>query len=74
MSAHIGIGCLRLSDGAVDEARAVDVIVTAIDAGATRIDTADVYAPSEHEIGHGERLVARALAASRARGAARGES
>jgi aryl-alcohol dehydrogenase-like predicted oxidoreductase len=45
-----------------DDARAVAVIHAALDAGATLLDTADVYAPDEHEVGHNERLVARALA------------
>ena len=45
-----------------DDARAVGVIHAALDAGATLLDTADVYAPDEHDVGHNERLVARALA------------
>lgn len=46
-----------------DEARAVQVIHGALDAGVTLLDTADVYARDDSEIGHNERLVARALAA-----------
>jgi aryl-alcohol dehydrogenase-like predicted oxidoreductase len=54
---------MRLStDPAVDEARAVATIHAALDGGVRLLDTADVYAPNEREIGHNERLVARALA------------
>lgn len=42
-------------------AEGVRVIHAALDAGVTLIDTADVYCLDEHDIGHNERLVARAL-------------
>jgi aryl-alcohol dehydrogenase-like predicted oxidoreductase/predicted kinase len=45
-----------------DEARALAVIHLALDAGVTLLDTADVYAHDERDIGHNERLIARALA------------
>jgi aryl-alcohol dehydrogenase-like predicted oxidoreductase/predicted kinase len=56
----IGLGCMRLSG--VERGRAVATIHAALDAGLTFLDTANVYAPSELEIGHNERLVAEALA------------
>ncbi len=40
----------------------VQVIHAALDAGVTLIDTADVYCLDDDEIGHNERLIARALA------------
>ena len=56
----IGLGCMRLSS--LDEEAAIAVIHAALGAGATLLDTADVYAPDDLDIGHNERLVARALA------------
>ncbi|MGH7555542.1 MAG: aldo/keto reductase, partial [Longimicrobiales bacterium] len=44
-----------------DSARGIEVIHTALAAGATFLDTADVYCLHEREIGHNERLVAEAL-------------
>lgn len=44
-----------------DDDRAIAVLHKALDAGVTLIDTADVYAPGPLEIGHNERLIARAL-------------
>lgn len=44
------------------ESEAVSVVHAALDAGMTLIDTADVYCLDEHDIGHNERLIARALA------------
>jgi aryl-alcohol dehydrogenase-like predicted oxidoreductase/predicted kinase len=46
-----------------DEERAVAVIRVALDAGVILLDTADAYCHDEHDVGHNERLVARALAA-----------
>jgi aryl-alcohol dehydrogenase-like predicted oxidoreductase/histidinol phosphatase-like enzyme/predicted kinase len=48
------------SDG--DDARATSVLHAALDAGVTLLDTADVYAPDDRDLGHNERLIARALA------------
>jgi len=54
---------MRLSTAADrDEGRAVAVIHAALDAGATLLDTADAYCHDESDLGHNERLVARALA------------
>ena len=58
----IGLGGMPLSiQGRPDEARALRVIHAAIDAGMTWIDTADVYCHDDGDIGHNERLIARAL-------------
>ena len=54
---------MRLSTAAArDEERAVDVIRAALDAGATLLDTADAYCHDDRDVGHNERLIARALA------------
>jgi aryl-alcohol dehydrogenase-like predicted oxidoreductase/histidinol phosphatase-like enzyme/predicted kinase len=45
-----------------DDERSIAVLHAALDAGVRFLDTADVYARDESEIGHNERLVARALA------------
>ena len=59
----IGIGCMRLSTTADrDDERAVAVLHAALDAGATFLDTADAYCLDDSEVGHNERLIARALA------------
>src|SRR5215475_7419949 len=44
-----------------DDERAVSVIRAALDAGATLLDSADAYCHNEHDVGHNERLIARAL-------------
>jgi aryl-alcohol dehydrogenase-like predicted oxidoreductase/histidinol phosphatase-like enzyme len=60
------MGCMRLStDADRDEAQAIAVLHAALDAGVTLLDTADAYCRDDGEIGHNERLIARALAASR---------
>jgi aryl-alcohol dehydrogenase-like predicted oxidoreductase len=60
----IGLGEMPLSlAGRPDEARSVRTIHAALDAGVTLIDTADAYCRDSTEMGHGERLVAKALAA-----------
>ncbi|RKN41910.1 aldo/keto reductase [Streptomyces hoynatensis] len=60
----IGLGEMPLSiEGRPDERRALATIHAALDAGVTLIDTADAYHRDAHETGHGEALVARALAA-----------
>src|SRR3954470_12183388 len=62
VSRTIGFGCMRLSTAPDrDEQRAIDVIHAALDAGATLLDTADAYCRDDTEVGHNERLVARAL-------------
>jgi aryl-alcohol dehydrogenase-like predicted oxidoreductase/histidinol phosphatase-like enzyme len=54
---------MRLSTEADrDDERSVSVIHTALDAGATLLDTADAYCRDDRDVGHNERLIARALA------------
>jgi len=59
----IGLGEMPLSiEGRPDEERAMRTVHASLDAGVTIIDTADAYCLNPEEHGHGERLVARALA------------
>ena len=59
----IGLGEMQLSlAGRPDEARSIRTIHAALDAGVTLIDTADAYCIDQSDFGHGERLVAKALA------------
>jgi len=59
----IGLGEMPMSvQGRPDEARSIETIHAALDAGMTLIDTADAYCLSSADVGHGERLVAKALA------------
>ncbi len=61
----IGLGAMPMSiEGRPDdEQRSVATIHAALDAGVTLIDTADAYhLPGDHEVGHNESLIARALA------------
>ena len=59
----IGLGEMPLSvEGRPDRAQAIATIHAALEAGVTFIDTADAYSLGVHEHGHGERLVAEALA------------
>ena len=56
-----GLGCMRLSTGQDrDDGRAVAVLHAAFDAGIIFLDTADAYCRDNSEIGHNERLIARA--------------
>jgi aryl-alcohol dehydrogenase-like predicted oxidoreductase len=58
----IGLGAMPLSlEGRPDEDRAIRTIHAALDAGVNLIDTADAYALDEHDVGHNERLIAKAL-------------
>jgi aryl-alcohol dehydrogenase-like predicted oxidoreductase len=58
----IGLGEMPMSlAGRPDEERSIRTIHAALDAGANLIDTADAYARDGGDIGHGERLVAKAL-------------
>ena len=60
----IGLGAMLLSlAGRPGEAQAIRTVHAALDAGVTLIDTADAYCRDESDFGHGERLVAKALAA-----------
>lgn len=59
----IGLGEMPLSvDGRPDRDRALRTVHAALDAGVTLIDTADAYCLHGGEMGHGEELVAEALA------------
>jgi len=58
----IGLGEMPMSlAGRPDEAGSIRTIHAALDAGVTLIDTADAYCLDGSEIGHGERLVRKAL-------------
>jgi aryl-alcohol dehydrogenase-like predicted oxidoreductase len=58
----VGYGGMHLSiQERPPEAQGVRVIHAALDSGVTLIDTADVYCLDDREIGHNERLIARAL-------------
>lgn len=58
----VGFGGMPISiKGRPDEADSVRVLHAALDAGVNLIDTADVYCLDQDDIGHNERLVARAL-------------
>src|SRR5690348_1499650 len=59
----IGLGEMPLSiEGRPDEGQAIRTIHAALGAGMTLIDTADAYSLGGSDTGHGERLVAKALA------------
>ncbi len=60
----VGLGEMPLSiEGRPDRRQAVATIHASLDAGVTIIDTADAYSLGVQEHGHGEELVAEALAA-----------
>jgi|RhiMethySRZTD1v2_1073278.scaffolds.fasta_scaffold00057_38 aryl-alcohol dehydrogenase-like predicted oxidoreductase len=44
-----------------DESNAIEVLHAALDRGVTLLDTADAYCLDESDVGHNERLIARAL-------------
>jgi aryl-alcohol dehydrogenase-like predicted oxidoreductase len=59
----VGLGEMALSvDGRPSEAQAMATVHAALDAGVRLIDTADAYSLTADDFGHGEELVARALA------------
>ena len=59
---RIGLGCMRLStDEERDEECALETIGAAAGAGITVFDTAHAYGLGAEELGHNERLLARAL-------------
>jgi aryl-alcohol dehydrogenase-like predicted oxidoreductase len=61
----IGLGEMPMSvTGRPDEDRSLRTIHRALELGINFIDTADAYCLTEEEKGHGERLVAKALATS----------
>ena len=58
----VGLGEMPMSlAGRPDEDRSIRTTHAALDAGVTLIDTADAYCLDGSEIGHGERLVGKAL-------------
>src|ERR1700679_1434562 len=58
----VGLGGMYLSiNDRPAESDAVRTIHAALDAGITLIDTADVYCLDHRDIGHNERVIARAL-------------
>jgi aryl-alcohol dehydrogenase-like predicted oxidoreductase len=58
----VGYGGMHLSiQDRPSEEQGIGVLQAALDAGVTFIDTADVYCLDDSEIGHNERLIARAL-------------
>jgi len=59
----IGLGAMPMSVAGhmPDEAQSIKTIHAALDAGVTLIDTADAYTPSADQVGHNERIVAKAL-------------
>jgi aryl-alcohol dehydrogenase-like predicted oxidoreductase len=58
----VGYGGMHLSiQDRPNEEQAIRVLHAALDAGVTLIDTADVYCLDNGDIGHNERLIARAL-------------
>jgi aryl-alcohol dehydrogenase-like predicted oxidoreductase len=60
--AAVGYGGMHLSiQERPSEEQGIRVIHAALDAGVTLIDTADAYCLDDSEIGHNERLIARAL-------------
>ncbi|AZM58410.1 MULTISPECIES: aldo/keto reductase [unclassified Streptomyces] len=59
----VGLGAMPMSiEGRPDEARSLDTLRAALDAGVTLIDTADSYHRDAGEVGHNETLIAKALA------------
>jgi aryl-alcohol dehydrogenase-like predicted oxidoreductase len=64
----VGYGGMHLSiQDRPPEAEALRVLAAVLDAGVTLIDTADAYCLDERDVGHNERLIARALAGHPAR-------
>lgn len=61
---RVGLGCMRLStDEDRDEERALATIAEAVRSGITVFDTARSYGRGADDLGHNERLLARALRA-----------
>ncbi len=62
----IGLGAMpsSMTRGELpSEQQAIDTILAALESGVSLIDTADIYAPTWDQLGHNERLVAKALRA-----------
>ena len=63
MVSAIGYGGMHLSIvERPEESQALDVLHAVFEAGVTLVDTADVYCLDQHDLGHNERLVAKAIA------------
>lgn len=61
----VGLGGMPMSvSGRPDEARSLETLRAALDAGVDFIDTANVYCLDRSDIGHNERLIAKAVKAS----------
>jgi aryl-alcohol dehydrogenase-like predicted oxidoreductase len=59
----IGLGGMPMSlEGRPPEERSIRTIHAALDAGVNLIDTADAYSRNDSDIGHNERLIAKAIA------------
>ena len=62
----IGLGAMPMSlSGRPPEEQSIRAIHAALDAGVNLIDTADAYSADESDVGHNERLIAKALAGRR---------
>jgi aryl-alcohol dehydrogenase-like predicted oxidoreductase len=58
----IGLGAMPMStQGRPAEAQSLQTLEAALDAGVDFIDTADVYCKDDRDLGHNERLIAKAL-------------
>ena len=58
----IGLGAMPLSlEGRPDETQALEVINTFINGGGNFIDSANVYCVDDNDVGHNEKLIAKAL-------------
>ncbi|MEA2281290.1 MAG: hypothetical protein QOK21_1897 [Solirubrobacteraceae bacterium] len=58
----IGLGGMPMSlEGRPEEAQSIRTIHAALDAGVNLIDTADAYSKDHTDVGHNERLIAKAL-------------
>ena len=58
----IGLGAMPLSlDGRPDEVQALGVIEAFVDGGGNFIDSANVYCVDDSDVGHNEKLIAKAL-------------
>lgn len=69
---RIGLGCMRMStDEHRDEDVALQTIAAAARSGITVFDTARAYGQNEAELGHNEKLLARALRRAGAEGRTR---
>src|SRR3954467_12253448 len=58
----IGLGAMPMSlSGRPEEGQSIRAIHAALDAGVNLVDTADAYCVDESDVGHNERLIAKAL-------------